>query len=91
MTASGVNPRHASGLDAKICGEVAHAVGGMSRDQANEIVTRLVAEYEPELEKKPIGKPFEEVYNLETIEPTPEWAATYGEAKQYLSQLGLGL
>jgi methylamine--corrinoid protein Co-methyltransferase len=91
MTASGVNPRHASGLDAKICGEVAHAVGGMSRDQANEIVTQLVAEYEPELEKKPIGKPFEEVYNVETIQPTPEWAGIYGEAKQYLSQLGLDL
>lgn len=91
MTASGVNPRHASGLDAKICGEVAHSVKGMSRDQANEIVSKLVELYDPELEKKPIGKPFEEVYDVETVEPTREWMETYNEAKHLLSKFGLNI
>jgi methylamine--corrinoid protein Co-methyltransferase len=91
MSASGVNPRHASGLDAKICGEVAHAVGDMSRDQADEIVTRLVAAYGPDLHKSPIGKPFEEVYDVSSVEPTPEWAGIYDETKEFLVELGVPL
>jgi methylamine--corrinoid protein Co-methyltransferase len=91
MSASGVNPRHASGLDAKICGEVAHAVGDMSRDQADEIVTRLVAAYGPDLDQAPIGQPFEEVYDVETVEPTPQWAAIYDETKEFLVELGVPL
>ena len=49
----------------------------MSREQANELVTRLYALYEPDHAAKPIGKEFSEVYNVETVEPTPEWQGTY--------------
>jgi len=89
MSASGVVPRHCSGLDAKICGEIAHAVGGMTRKEANEIVLQLIKDYEPELEKKPIGRPFEEVYDVEFVEPNQEWRDTYERAKDRLASLGL--
>jgi len=89
MSASGTNPRHASGLDSKICGEVAHAATGLSRGQANEIVKQLKEKYEPGLSEQPAGKPFEEVYDLETITPTPEWQGLYDEVKDELSQMGL--
>jgi len=37
------------------------------------------------------GKRFDEAYNLETIEPVPEWQALYDEAKAILKSLGLDL
>jgi methylamine--corrinoid protein Co-methyltransferase len=89
MSASGVKPRHASGLDAKICGEVAHATEGMSRKEANLIVSKLLHEYEDDIKNKPFGKPFEEVYDLEKIEPTPEWLGLYNSVKDELTALGV--
>lgn len=91
MSASGINHKHASGLDSKVCGEVARAVLGMERGKADEIVKKLLTLYEPILEEKPIGKPFDEVYDVETISPTAEWQGIYDEVKNELIGLGLGL
>jgi methylamine--corrinoid protein Co-methyltransferase len=89
MSASGINHKHASGLDSKICGEVARAVLGMERGKANEIVIKLLGLYEPVLNEKPIGKPFDEVYDIENIRPTAEWQGMYDEVKNELIQMGI--
>ena len=89
--AGGATPRHASGLDSKICGEVTHAVRGMSREHANELVMKIVPLYIEELDKKPVGKPFEEVYDMDNIEPTPEWKGMYDEVRNDLIKMGLPL
>jgi methylamine--corrinoid protein Co-methyltransferase len=89
--AGGKVPRHVSGLDAKICGEVAHAVGGMSRAEADELVQRIVPLYEPDLPTDPVGLPFEEVYDVDNVEPTPEWQGMYDEVRGELIQMGLPL
>ena len=91
MSAGGVNEKHASGLDSKICGEVAQAAAGMDREQANEIVKKLAGLYEPILKENPIGKPFDEVYDVERIRPTPEWQGMYDEVKNELVQMDLAL
>lgn len=90
-SAGGNVPRHVSGLDAKICGEVAYASRGMNRKEANELVKRLITIYEPQLNTQPIGKPFEEVYDIEKIEPTPEWQGIYDEVRNDLIKMGLAL
>jgi methylamine--corrinoid protein Co-methyltransferase len=84
-------PRHASGLDSKICGEVTRAVRGMTRAEADEIVKQIIPLYVDDLDKKPIGKPFEEVYDIDNVEPTPEWQGMYDEVRQELIDLGLPL
>ena len=84
-------PRHVSGLDARICGEVAHAVKGMSREQANDLVKRLYEIYQPEQAGIPIGKPFEQVYDVDKVEPTAEWQGTYDEVRNELIKMGLPL
>jgi methylamine--corrinoid protein Co-methyltransferase len=89
MSAGGRIPRHVSGLDARLAGEVAHAVSGMSREQANELVKSLLDLYEPELPSKPIGKPFEEVYDIDHVEPTAEWQGTYDEVRGELVNMEL--
>ncbi len=89
MSAGGRIPKHASGLDAKIVGEVAHAVRGMSREQANEAVKRLLSLYEPDLPTNPIGRPFDEVYDIEKVRPTAEWQGMYDEVRNELVHLGI--
>jgi methylamine--corrinoid protein Co-methyltransferase len=87
--AGGRTRNHASGLDAKMSGEVSHAVRGVSLEQANELVQRLLKLYEMDLSTNPIGKAFDEVYDIENIEPTPEWQGIYDEVKEELIQMGI--
>ena len=90
-SAGGNVPRHVSGLDAKLCGEVAHAVRGMKLEEANALVKQLITIYEPQLNTQPIGMPFEQVYDIDKIEPTSEWQDTYNEVRDELIKMGLPL
>jgi methylamine--corrinoid protein Co-methyltransferase len=90
-SSGGSIPRHASGLDSKICAEVTHSVSGMTRAEVNEIVKQIIPLYVDDLDKKPIGKPFEEVYDVDNVEPTPEWQDMYDEVRQELVDFGLPL
>jgi hypothetical protein len=90
-SAGGHVARHVSGLDARICGEVSHAVAGMNRAEADQLVKRLMAIYEPDLKTKPIGRPFEEVYDVEQVVPTSEWQGMYEEVWQELVDMGVRL
>jgi methylamine--corrinoid protein Co-methyltransferase len=87
--ATGKYSRHASGLDAKFFAEVAKAAIGLGREEADDLVNRITSLYVEDIKTKPIGKPFEEVYNLDTIEPKPEWQALYEEMKVELNAMGL--
>ncbi len=89
MTATGTNRCHCSGLEARFSAEVARASAGMGREQADEITRKLLAIYEEDLPSKPIGKPFQEVYDLKTLQPTPEWNGVYEEVKDELIGMGL--
>lgn len=90
-SAGGAVPRHGSGLDPRICAEVARTMPGLSRRQANELVAQLLKLYQPDLKKKPIGRPFEEVYDIENVEPTAEWQGIYDEVKEELIAIGIPL
>lgn len=91
MSAGGRHPRHVSGLDARMCGEVAHAASGMSREQANELVQRLLPLYLEDLKTNPIGRPFEEVYDVDNVEPTLEWQGMYEDVCNQLIKMGVPL
>jgi methylamine---corrinoid protein Co-methyltransferase len=90
-SAGGAVPRHGSGLDPRICVEVARTMPGLTREHANELLSQIVPLYVDELPNKPIGKPFEEVYDVETVEPTAEWQGIYDEVKEELIDMGMPL
>lgn len=90
-SAAGVNRDHVSGLDARFTAEVARAAAGMSRADADVIVRRLVELYKPDLDKRPKGQPFGEVYDVVTLKPQPAWLETYEAVKDELRQMGLPL
>ena len=61
---------------------MAHAATHLNREQADQIVQRALGEYEDLLDKKPFGRPFPEVYDITTVQPTKEWLDLYDQVKQ---------
>ena len=84
---------HGTGLEVRLMGEVGKAVAaqGMTRSEANEIVLKLLEKYEHifEMEDGNAGQPFDVSYNMDTIEPVPEWQAMYDEVKAELAEMGI--
>jgi methylamine--corrinoid protein Co-methyltransferase len=85
------HPEYASGMEARIGAEAGHVVAwqGMSREQVNEIVKQLLAEYEDQIEEAPLGKRFDECYDLARVQPTQEYLDLYDRSKEKLTRLGM--
>jgi len=90
-SAAGIHPAHVSGLEARWTAEVAHAAAGISRKEADALVRKLVALYKPDLDQRPIGKSFTEVYDPVTLKPLPEWQSVYEEVKLEMQEMGLAI
>jgi methylamine--corrinoid protein Co-methyltransferase len=79
---------HGSGLDARCMAEAAHAVynQNISYERGNQIVCALVDKYEDKLADPDIGKPYNEVYDVESAMPLPWWLEIYQDFKQEMKQ-----
>jgi methylamine--corrinoid protein Co-methyltransferase len=89
MTAAGTNRCHCSGLESRFSAEVSRAAAGLSRGDGDEITNKLLELYLDDLQTQPIGKPFQEVYDLKSLQPTKEWDGIYQEVKDELRAMGL--
>ncbi len=87
------NEPNGTGLEVRLMGEVGKAVARqrMTRAQANEIVLKLLEKYEHvfKMEGGNKGARFDESYDMETIEPIPEWQQMYEEVKAELAEMGI--
>ena len=90
-TTGGHKTDHTSGLEARFNAEVAHASLGMTRQQANDTVLGLVHKFEGIMNDPPQGKPFSELYNLNSLEPLPEWLDVYHQVREELVKMGLDI
>ena len=70
---------HTSGLEARFQALVAHAALGRSRQEANGLVLECLRHYEEHLATPNLGRPFSEVYDVETLEPRPWWLEAFHE------------
>ncbi len=91
-SADGLLP-NGTGLEARFMGEVGHAVArqGISLKEANELVLKLLPKYEHVFEQ-PEGNPgarFDQAYDMQTLQPTPEWEAMYQQVKAEVREMGL--
>jgi methylamine--corrinoid protein Co-methyltransferase len=92
QSARGINPAHCSGLEARFAAQVAHSSQGITPQEANPIVSSLVAKYAPRQKEMQKGKSFLEAYNLDFIQPTDEWRGMYEEVvKELHTEFGLSL
>ncbi|NIS62610.1 MAG: monomethylamine:corrinoid methyltransferase [Proteobacteria bacterium] len=69
--------------------EVAYAVSGMEADQASGLVNQLLEKYEKEVRNAPIGKRYQECYDLKTNKPLEEYVRLYDEVKEELVKVGI--
>ena len=82
---------HTSGLEARFQADVAHATLGKTRQEVNELVLQCLPKYKAKLAHPNLGKPFPELYNLNTLEPTQEWLDLYNKVKDELGAMGLDM
>ena len=86
------NAPNCSGLEARLMAEVALASHKMkmSLKEANEWALKLLPKYEHVFTQdgNP-GQPFDEVYDLQTIQPKEFWLKMYEEVKTELKDMGL--
>ena len=84
-----------TGLEVRLMGEAGHAAArqGLTREDANLMILKLLAKYEEVLEKEGgnPGLPFDQAYNMETLETTEEWQDYYMQVKEELGEMGLYL
>ncbi len=85
QSATGRFTAHVSGLEARFMAEVAQAATHLTRKEADPIVKKLVAKFETSQKEMRIGKPFNEVYDVETVQPLPEWQKLYEEVCQEMA------
>jgi methylamine--corrinoid protein Co-methyltransferase len=88
------NQPNCSGLEARLMAEVALATHKMktSLKEANEWVLKLLPKYEHVFTQagNP-GKPFDQVYAMQKIQPLDFWQKMYEEVKSDLTGMGLKL
>jgi hypothetical protein len=71
-------------MEPRIHAEVGHRVAqmGLTRKEANRVVLKLVEGYEKKIPEAPIGKIFNECYQMDKIRPTDEYETLYDKKKQ---------
>lgn len=81
----------ATPLEARMAAEVGHAAArmGLGREQANEIVLKLLAKYEDKIKDAPLGKEFQECYDIRKAVPTQEYLDLYKRVKEEVAGLGI--
>ena len=51
----------------------------------------MLPKYEDSIKEPDLGVPFQKAYNMDTLEPTPEWEAAYRTVKAECIELGIPL
>ena len=91
-SADGALP-NGTGLEARWMGEVGHAVArqGLTLAQSNDLIAHIYEKY-AHIFDMPGGNPgvrFDQTYDVETIQPIPEWQGMYDEVKREITEMGL--
>jgi len=90
-SAKGVAEDYTTGMEARMLGEVAEATAGMDVGEINHILKQLIYSYERKYLTAPMGRTFQECYNVRKIVPTKEYLNVYASAIDVLSRLGLDI
>lgn len=78
-------------VEPRISGEVAHAVAGMKRKDANDILGRLLPKYESRMSAPPLGKSLRECWDADRRRPTREYRTKIKAYKKTMIDLGVDL
>jgi methylamine--corrinoid protein Co-methyltransferase len=71
--------------------QINEACVGMSRAEANDLVKELLDRYQDNLDNAPIGKKYQDCYDIDTGSPCQEYLDLYGEVMEELSAMGFSI
>jgi hypothetical protein len=92
QSAAGTHAAHASPLEVIFVAKLAQAVEGMARQDTAQLVAWMVDKYKDIQTDALIGKPFQDLHDLETLDPNPEWQEMYQQAiNEVNSHFGLNM
>jgi len=80
-------------MEARIACEVGYGIAKAktTRQDANEILKGLLKRYEDNIKDAPLGKTFQECYDVKTITPSQEYTLLYKDTRRELTNLGVPL
>lgn len=78
-------------LDCMLAARISRGVAGMGREEANELLARLLALYEPTYDLREEGKPYTYYYDMRTLTPNQELKDLYQREEDLLARLGVPL
>ena len=88
-----VKPLLGSGLENRFWGEVGIAMSKASRDLAGHIAEEMLQKYEHRITRDsdggPVGYTFDEIYDLDTLQPRQRFLDVYDKVRKDLEDLGL--
>ena len=90
-TTGGFKADRVTGLEARFIAEVSRASLGLKRQDAAALIKEILTCYQASITNPNRGKPFPEVYDIDTVQPTTEWLDMYYDVKDHLRRIGLKL
>jgi len=78
-------------VEPRISAEVGHAVAGMKRSDANELVKKLLPKYEKKLPQPTLGKTLFECWDPEKRRPSKEYQTVIKAYKRTIADLGVDI
>ena len=91
FSARNKNKDRTTPIEARMACEVGQAVTKMrlKREDANEMAKTLLKKYEDKIKDAPLGKKFQECYDVKRVRPTKEHMEVFGGVKKELIDLGI--
>ncbi len=76
-------------LEAQFAAEVAYSVLGMKREDADTVVKEILKKYIDKIKDAPLGKKFQECYDIKRVKPVKSYVEIYESIKNELGNLGI--
>lgn len=64
---------------------------GLSLEAENEICKEVILQFEKDLNNPPKGMAFQDLFNVKTLEPVPEYKEMYFKMRKYAQELGISM
>ena len=80
-----------TGMEARMMGEAAISAAGMDIQEANAVLDNLVSLYERNFSRPPVGKRFQDCYDITSVTPSKEYLKVYEKAISTLNKCGLDI
>ena len=90
-SSKGVVKDRTTGMEARMMGEAAISAAGMDIQEANAVLDNLVSLYERNFSRPPVGKRFQDCYDITSVTPSKEYLKVYEKEISTLNKCGLDI